>query len=89
MSVKFSEDVVPVGDMKINPGKILKRVEDTHRPVLLTRRGRGIAVVQSLEDFEAAAEEREFMQAVVKGLADIEEGKTASLAEVKKLFPKK
>lgn len=51
MSVKFSEDIIPLTDMKVNPGKVVKRTNESHRPVLLTSRGRGVAVVQSLDDF--------------------------------------
>ncbi|HWR90423.1 MAG TPA: type II toxin-antitoxin system Phd/YefM family antitoxin, partial [Dissulfurispiraceae bacterium] len=72
MRTKFSEDVVPLGDLKINPGKVVSHLAETHRPVLLTSRGRGVAVVQSLKDYEDAVEERTFMQGVVKGLLDIE-----------------
>jgi prevent-host-death family protein len=81
-AVKFSEDVVPLGDMKVNPGKIVRRVDETGRPVLLTSHGRGVAVLQGLGDYEAAQEEREFMRAVVAGLADVEAGRVLSLDEV-------
>ena len=82
--VKFSEDVVPLGDMKVNPGRIVRRLGETRRPVLLTSHGRGVAVVQALSDFEAAQEERDFMKAVVVGLSDIEAGRVSSLEEVKR-----
>ena len=36
MPVKFSEDVVPLTDLKLNPGRIVKHVTDAKRPVLLT-----------------------------------------------------
>ena len=85
-AVKFSQDVVPLGDMKVNPGKIVRRVDETGRPVLLTSHGRGVAVVQSLTEYEAAQEEREFMRAVVAGLADIDAGRVKSLADVKRRF---
>jgi prevent-host-death family protein len=81
-AVKFSEDVVPLGDMKVNPGKVVRRVDETRRPVLLTSHGRGVAVVQSLPEFEAAQEERDFMRAVVVGLADIEAGRVIPLSEL-------
>ena len=67
MSTKFSEDVVPLTDLKINPGRVVKHVSDVHRPVLLTSRGRGVAVVQSVADYEQIEEERTFMRAVVEG----------------------
>ena len=82
--VKFSEDVVPLGDLKVNPGKVVRRADKTGRPVLLTSRGRGVAVVQGLSEFESAQEEREFMRAVVAGLADLEAGRELSLAEAKR-----
>lgn len=86
MASKFSEDVIPLGDLKVNPGRVVKHASDVHRPVLLTSRGRGVAVVQSLHDYEAGAEERVFMRGVVQGLMDLEEGPEVSLAEVKKHF---
>jgi prevent-host-death family protein len=83
-AVKFSEDIVPLGDLKVNPGRIVNQVDATHRPVLLTNRGRGVAVVQSLKDYEAFTEERAFMKAVLQGFADIEDGRTVSLADASK-----
>ena len=83
-SVKFSEDVISLGNLKINPGRVVSQVDATHRPVLLTSRGRGVAVIQSLRDYEADTEERMFMKAVLQGFADIEEGRTISLADAKK-----
>lgn len=81
-AVKFSEDVVPLGDLKVNPGKVVRRIDETGRPVLLTSHGRGVAVVQTLEKYEEAQEERDFMRAVVAGLADIEAGRVVPLDEV-------
>lgn len=83
MSTKFSEDVIPLTDLKANPGRVVKHARDAHRPVLLTSRGRGVAVVQSVNDYEAAEEERAFMRAVVAGLADLEAGRELSLADAK------
>lgn len=84
MQVKFSEDVVPLSDLKINPGKVVGRAQDTHRPILLTSRGRGIAVVQGLEDYERTAEELRFVKAVAQGLWDVREGNTVSLEDARK-----
>lgn len=84
MHVKFSEDVIPLSDLKINPGKVVGRAQDTHRPILLTSRGRGIAVVQGLEDYERAAEELRFVKAVAQGLMGVREGNTISLEDARK-----
>lgn len=71
MTVKFSKDIVPLVEVKVNPGKIIRRTKESHQPILLTNRGRGVAVMQSLEYFELAEEEKAFMRAVVEGLSDL------------------
>ncbi len=83
LSVKFSEDVVPLTDLKVNPGRVVRHAAEAHRPVLLTSRGRGVAVVQSVADFERDTYERDFMPVVVAGLADLDAGRELSLAEAK------
>ena len=83
MAVRFSEDVVPLTALKTNPGRVVKYAAESHRPVLLTRRGRGVAVMQSIIDYEAAEEERVFLRAVVEGLSDLEAGREVSLLEAK------
>ena len=82
--VKFSEDVVPIGDLKVNPGRIVKRVAETGRPLLLTSRGRGVAVVQALSEFEVSEDEREFMRALIEGLADLEQDRELSLEDARR-----
>ena len=83
MAIRFSKDVVPLTDLKVNPGRVVRHASEAHRPVLLTSRGRGVAVVQSVTDFEAAEDEREFLRAVVAGISDLEAGREVPLAEVK------
>jgi len=84
MQTKFSEDIVPLSDLKVNPGKIVNHAKDTHRPVLLTSRGRGVAVMQGLDEYEKNQEEREFMKAVAAGLMEVREGDELELDEVKR-----
>ncbi|MGA8261645.1 MAG: type II toxin-antitoxin system Phd/YefM family antitoxin [Arenicellales bacterium] len=83
MTIKFSEDLVPLTDLKVSPGRVVKHTSEVHRPVLLTSRGRAVAVVQSVGDYERAEEERAFMRAVVAGLADLEAGREVSLEDAK------
>ena len=83
-SPRFSEDVVTLSDLKVNPGRVVRQIDRTRRPVLLTSRGRGVAVVQSLDEYETESEERAFLRGVVKGLMDLEAGRTMDVADVKK-----
>ncbi|MBF0290974.1 MAG: type II toxin-antitoxin system Phd/YefM family antitoxin [Nitrospinae bacterium] len=84
VNVKFSEDLLPLADLKTNPGKAVKQTTEAHRPLLLTNRGRGVAVLQSVADFEKGEEERAFMRGVVAGLADLDKGAEMSLDDARK-----
>ena len=84
MNTKFSEDVIPLSDLKVNPGKVVNRANENHRPILVTSRGRGVAVLQGLEEYEKNNEEREFLRAIAQGLMDIKECNELSLGEAKK-----
>ncbi|MBF0171131.1 MAG: type II toxin-antitoxin system Phd/YefM family antitoxin [Nitrospinae bacterium] len=84
VDVKFSEDLLPLTDLKANPSKAVKQATETHRPVLLTNRGRGVAVLQSVADFEKGEEERAFMRAVVAGLGDLDSGAEVTLADARR-----
>jgi len=84
MQTKFSEDVISLSDLKVNPSKVINPAKDSHQPILLTRRGRGVAVIQGIEEFEKNGEELPFVKAMTQGLVDKEKGKTMSLKDVKK-----
>lgn len=84
MQIKFSEDVVPLSDLKVNPGKVVNRAKNAHRPILLTSRGKGIAVVQGLTEYEEKEEDRAFLKAITQGLIEIKEGNELDIDEVRK-----
>ena len=86
MHVKFSEDVVPLSDLKINPGKIVTRANENKRPILVTSRGRGVAVIQGLEEYEMLEEKVVFMQAVTQGLMEVKEGKVTDFTDAKRIL---
>ena len=83
MQVKFSGDVIPLSDLKIDPAELISRAQKAHRPILLTSRGRGIAVLQGIGEFEKTAEELRFVKATVHGLTDVIKGNTVSLDDAK------
>ncbi|MCP3662807.1 MAG: type II toxin-antitoxin system Phd/YefM family antitoxin [Gammaproteobacteria bacterium] len=84
MNIQFSEDVIPLSDLKVNPGKVVNHASGSHRPILLTSRGRGVAVVQALDEYEKNEEGRVFLKAVTQGMMDVKECNEYSLNEVKK-----
>jgi len=84
MNTNFLQDIVPIGDLKINPGKVLKQADKTQRTILVTSHGRGVAVIESLSEFEIKQEKMEFMKVVVQGMTDAEAGKLVNMDDLKK-----
>jgi prevent-host-death family protein len=66
-AAKFSEDVYPITDLKTRAASIVAQAHRSRRPVLLTKRGRGVAVLLELEEYEALVERAGFVQAVEAG----------------------
>lgn len=84
-ALKLSEDLRPLSDLKSHAADVVRQVEETGRPVVITRHGRGVAVVMSLETFEGfcALEDRlELVQAVNAAEEDVAAGRLHSQADV-------
>jgi len=81
--MSLTESSMSLKDFSDDPGRALNDLAEKHQPTLLTRGGKGVAVVQALDLFEAEQEEKRFMRAVVQGLVDLEKGRDFSLHEVK------
>ena len=71
---RFSEDVRTLTDLKVRSSEIVRQLQRTHRPVLLTRRGRGVAVILNLEQYEHLVDRAEFVEAVQEGAEAVARG---------------
>ncbi len=48
----ISRDIRPISDLKAKGSEIVTQVANTGRPVVLTRHGRGVAVVLAVDEYE-------------------------------------
>ncbi|MBW1880995.1 MAG: type II toxin-antitoxin system Phd/YefM family antitoxin [Deltaproteobacteria bacterium] len=77
--LKLTEDLRPLSDLKSRPGEVVRQVQDTGRPVVITRHGRGVAVLISLEEFEeyrALMARRELQRELDEAIEDVAAGRT-------------
>ena len=80
---------VSAEEARIKLSDILNRAAYRNEPTVLTRHGKGIAAVISMEDFELLqelikeVEDKADLQSLKKGLKEYKEGKTISLDELK------
>ena len=65
---KLSEDLRSITDLKRSASEVVDQAERTGRPVVLTRHGRGVAVLLSLDAYEQleAISRRVALQAAVE-----------------------
>lgn len=82
--IKFSEDIKPISDLRAKGAEIINQVRTTKRPILITQRGRGVAVLLEISEFEKQQEKIAFMEAIVKGMEAAEKGELISHAEAMK-----
>jgi len=82
--IKFSEDIKPISDLRAKGAEIINQVKTTKRPILITQRGRGVAVLLEVSEFEKQQEKIAFMEAIVKGMEAAAKGELISHAEAMK-----
>jgi antitoxin YefM len=71
----LTEDICPVADLQSKAEGLLRQVQDTRRPVVLTQAGKGAAVLVDLDTYQSLLEEVELLRDVHQGLADVEAGR--------------
>jgi prevent-host-death family protein len=48
----LKDDLRPLSDLKAHASEVVRQADETGRPIVITRHGRGIAVLLSIEAFE-------------------------------------
>ena len=77
-------DIIPVTDLRQDAAAVLKKLQDSVDPLVITQRGRAIAVIQSIEAYEKSEHNRELLELLEVGEKEIAEGKGYTLARVLK-----
>lgn len=69
------DDIRPMSEFRTHMAELVEHTNKTGRPLILTQRGRSVAVVMSPRDYEALTYREEFIKAVQDGLAEADAGK--------------
>jgi prevent-host-death family protein len=84
MSIRVSEDVVPIGEFKAQASRWLEHAKDTGQPVLITQNGRPAAVLLSPVEYDRLRERQRLLESIAAALEDVEAGRTMTTSEVKR-----
>jgi len=75
-------DIIPVTDLRQDAATILKKLQDSDDPLVVTQRGRAIAVIQSVGAYERSEYEKELLRLLALGEKEVTQGKGHSLASI-------
>lgn len=79
----MAEDIHPAADLRVKAEDLLKQVQETRRPIVLTQEGKGTAVLVDVESYQSLLEDLELLRDVHRGLADVEAGRVVSHEEAR------
>jgi prevent-host-death family protein len=75
ISFDLTDDIRPAADLQSQAEKLLRQVQETRRPVVLTQEGKSAAVLVDVESYQALLDELALLRDVHRGLADVEAGR--------------
>jgi prevent-host-death family protein len=75
-------DIIPVTDLRQDAAAVLKRVQTSHQPLVITQRGRAAAIMLSVDAYERGEQERQLLRLLVRGEQEIMAGTGHDLDEV-------
>jgi len=82
VALDLEADIQPVSDFRAQAASMLQQVRETGRPIVLTQRGRGAAVLLDLRSYQAMVDEIELLRDIHRGLADESAGRVVAHDEV-------
>jgi len=80
--MNISRDIKPVTYLKSRASALLKQINETHRPVVITQNGEPRAVLQDPESYENMRNTIGLLKLISLGEKDIKDGKSKSQEEV-------
>jgi len=84
--VRVSDGIVPLGEFKSQAAKLLKRLEESGQPMVITQNGRPAGVLVSPAEFDRIQERQRFLESIAAGLADAESGRVIDTTALRRLI---
>jgi prevent-host-death family protein len=81
--IRVTDDIRPLSNFRAEATTCIKHIHDTKRPMIITQRGKGVAVLLDINEYEALQDKIEILQDIYAAEKEIEAGKTISHAQAK------
>lgn len=76
MNIRPRDGVKPISDFRKDSARVLQQLRDGKEPILLTQRGRSVAVLLDIETYERLEYAANLRAAYQRGVADLERGRS-------------
>jgi antitoxin YefM len=73
--LRINEDIRPLSDFRAGIASFVKQISETGRPMVLTQRGRGVAVLVGVHEYQGMQERLELLEDVYQAEAQLKAGK--------------
>lgn len=80
--MNISKDIKPITYLKSRAAELLKQINETHRPVIITQNGEPKAVLQDPESYENMRNAIGILKLISQGEEDIKSGRFKSQEDV-------
>lgn len=81
--MRIDEDIRPLSEFRAAVASFVKKTRETQRPLVLTQRGRGVAVLMDAGEFERMRERLEILEDIYRAEEQLSTGKGGSHEKAK------
>lgn len=74
LRVRVDEDIRPLSEFRASVATFVKQIHETRRPMVLTQRGRGVAVLVGVQEYARMQERLELLEEIYKAEEQITHG---------------
>ncbi|PID46483.1 MAG: prevent-host-death protein [Proteobacteria bacterium] len=80
--MNITSDIKPVSFLKSHTADVLKQVNETHRPIVITQNGEPRGVLQDPESYDNMRKALGLLKLIAQGEADVKQGNTKTQEQV-------
>ena len=77
-------DICPVSEFRAEINSMITKTQTTHRPIVLTQRGKGTAVVVGIQDYQSLLDKVTLLEEIQLGKQQIKDGQFLETTEAEK-----
>ncbi|EGR5123506.1 type II toxin-antitoxin system Phd/YefM family antitoxin [Vibrio cholerae] len=72
--IHLDQDIQPLSEFRAGVASFIKQINETRRPLVITQRGKGVAVVLDVAEYEAMQEKIELLEEIRTAEAQLAAG---------------